>query len=172
MAVNDKLRCVQCDVTETPLWRSGPAGPKTLCNACGVRYKKTGRLLTSREIAKTRKQKPPSSKSKGKNASVSQATTTDQSQTKQRSGNAASSSKESPSSSSESSAEPVYVPSSVGRTQMSPILEDYIRSTPTSGICVPIADVTNYQCIFSGLMVVQRPSRRKVKKLSVSLGSD
>lgn len=24
----------------TPLWRSGPDGPKTLCNACGVRFKK------------------------------------------------------------------------------------------------------------------------------------
>ncbi|MEW5301424.1 MAG: hypothetical protein WDW36_004284 [Sanguina aurantia] len=30
--------CVQCNATQTPQWREGPAGPKTLCNACGVRY--------------------------------------------------------------------------------------------------------------------------------------
>ncbi|KAJ6928642.1 hypothetical protein NC652_012697 [Populus alba x Populus x berolinensis] len=26
--------------TKTPLWRGGPAGPKSLCNACGIRYRK------------------------------------------------------------------------------------------------------------------------------------
>ncbi|MCD7462122.1 hypothetical protein HAX54_047823 [Datura stramonium] len=31
-------------VDKTPQWRAGPTGPKTLCNACGVRYK-SGRLL-------------------------------------------------------------------------------------------------------------------------------
>ncbi|GJD11460.1 GATA transcription factor 8 [Galdieria sulphuraria] len=36
----ERLRCVVCGVTDTPLWRSGPKGPKTLCNACGVRWKK------------------------------------------------------------------------------------------------------------------------------------
>lgn len=30
--------CVECGATSTPQWREGPAGPKTLCNACGVRY--------------------------------------------------------------------------------------------------------------------------------------
>ncbi|KAI3901982.1 hypothetical protein MKX01_040385 [Papaver californicum] len=30
-------------ITKTPQWRAGPLGPKTLCNACGVRYK-SGRL--------------------------------------------------------------------------------------------------------------------------------
>ncbi|GIL80245.1 hypothetical protein Vretifemale_9419 [Volvox reticuliferus] len=30
--------CVECGATQTPQWREGPAGPKTLCNACGVRY--------------------------------------------------------------------------------------------------------------------------------------
>lgn len=39
-----RLRCVHCGNTETPLWRGGPDGPKTLCNACGVRYKK-GKLV-------------------------------------------------------------------------------------------------------------------------------
>jgi hypothetical protein len=27
-------------VQTTPVWRAGPAGPKTLCNACGVRFMK------------------------------------------------------------------------------------------------------------------------------------
>lgn len=37
-------RCTHCQVQRTPQWRAGPLGPKTLCNACGVRYK-SGRLL-------------------------------------------------------------------------------------------------------------------------------
>ncbi|KAL3818803.1 hypothetical protein ACJIZ3_004708 [Penstemon smallii] len=37
-------RCTHCGVTKTPQWRAGPLGSKTLCNACGVRYK-SGRLL-------------------------------------------------------------------------------------------------------------------------------
>jgi len=37
-------KCNHCAVTETPQWREGPAGPKTLCNACGVRYR-SGRLF-------------------------------------------------------------------------------------------------------------------------------
>ena len=31
--------CANCRTTKTPLWRNGPLGPKTLCNACGVRFK-------------------------------------------------------------------------------------------------------------------------------------
>ncbi|KAJ7947822.1 GATA transcription factor [Quillaja saponaria] len=37
------LKCTHCEVTKTPQWREGPMGPKTLCNACGVRYR-SGRL--------------------------------------------------------------------------------------------------------------------------------
>ncbi|XP_041989784.1 uncharacterized protein LOC121741156 [Salvia splendens] len=37
-------KCVHCESTKTPQWREGPLGPKTLCNACGLRYR-TGRLL-------------------------------------------------------------------------------------------------------------------------------
>ncbi|GAV60269.1 GATA domain-containing protein [Cephalotus follicularis] len=37
-------RCSHCLVQKTPQWRSGPLGAKTLCNACGVRYK-SGRLF-------------------------------------------------------------------------------------------------------------------------------
>ncbi|CAI9105056.1 OLC1v1003902C2 [Oldenlandia corymbosa var. corymbosa] len=37
-------QCTHCQVTKTPQWREGPMGPKTLCNACGVRYR-SGRLF-------------------------------------------------------------------------------------------------------------------------------
>ncbi|CAA0825314.1 GATA transcription factor 9 [Striga hermonthica] len=37
-------KCMHCEITKTPQWRSGPMGPKTLCNACGVRHK-SGRLF-------------------------------------------------------------------------------------------------------------------------------
>ncbi|CAN6299194.1 unnamed protein product [Urochloa humidicola] len=37
-------RCGHCGTEETPQWRWGPEGPKTLCNACGVRYR-SGRLV-------------------------------------------------------------------------------------------------------------------------------
>ncbi|CAI8592447.1 unnamed protein product [Vicia faba] len=36
-------KCTHCEITKTPQWREGPNGPKTLCNACGVRYR-SGRL--------------------------------------------------------------------------------------------------------------------------------
>ncbi|KAM0859615.1 hypothetical protein ACQ4PT_047074 [Festuca glaucescens] len=39
-----RRRCTHCGSEETPQWRLGPDGPRTLCNACGVRFK-TGRLL-------------------------------------------------------------------------------------------------------------------------------
>jgi len=35
--------CTACGTQTTPVWRAGPAGPKTLCNACGVRYMKVAR---------------------------------------------------------------------------------------------------------------------------------
>ncbi|XP_050239128.1 GATA transcription factor 1 [Quercus robur] len=37
-------KCQHCGAEKTPQWRAGPLGPKTLCNACGVRYK-SGRLV-------------------------------------------------------------------------------------------------------------------------------
>ncbi|KAK8943890.1 GATA transcription factor 9 [Platanthera guangdongensis] len=37
-------RCQHCATDKTPQWRAGPMGPKSLCNACGVRYK-SGRLM-------------------------------------------------------------------------------------------------------------------------------
>ncbi|GLT84368.1 hypothetical protein SLE2022_026030 [Rubroshorea leprosula] len=43
-AEGDVRRCTHCASEKTPQWRTGPLGPKTLCNACGVRYK-SGRLV-------------------------------------------------------------------------------------------------------------------------------
>ncbi|KAL9686573.1 hypothetical protein QQ045_030965 [Rhodiola kirilowii] len=38
---NNVIRtCSDCNTTRTPLWRSGPQGPKSLCNACGIRQRK------------------------------------------------------------------------------------------------------------------------------------
>ncbi|KAG0492178.1 hypothetical protein HPP92_005289 [Vanilla planifolia] len=42
--VSDGRKCLHCATDKTPQWRTGPMGPKTLCNACGVRYK-SGRLV-------------------------------------------------------------------------------------------------------------------------------
>lgn len=37
---NTHMKCLQCSATDTPEWRKGPVGPTTLCNACGLFYKK------------------------------------------------------------------------------------------------------------------------------------
>ena len=31
-----RMRCQYCKTHQTPQWRGGPNGPRTLCNACGV----------------------------------------------------------------------------------------------------------------------------------------
>lgn len=40
-----KKTCADCGTTKTPLWRGGPAGPKSLCNACGIRSRKKRRAI-------------------------------------------------------------------------------------------------------------------------------
>uniref|UniRef100_A0A0A9CSA0 GATA-type domain-containing protein n=1 Tax=Arundo donax TaxID=35708 RepID=A0A0A9CSA0_ARUDO len=39
--------CSDCNTTKTPLWRSGPCGPKSLCNACGIRQRKARRAMVA-----------------------------------------------------------------------------------------------------------------------------
>ncbi|KAF4443048.1 GATA zinc finger domain-containing 7 [Fusarium acutatum] len=34
------MSCKSCQAEETPRWRNGPAGPRTLCNFCGLIYAK------------------------------------------------------------------------------------------------------------------------------------
>ncbi|WOL19624.1 GATA transcription factor 12-like [Canna indica] len=50
--VQQPRRCSHCLSQKTPQWRAGPLGPKTLCNACGVRFK-SGRLLPEYRPAKS-----------------------------------------------------------------------------------------------------------------------
>ncbi|CAM8914732.1 unnamed protein product [Rhodiola kirilowii] len=40
-----KKSCAMCGTSKTPLWRSGPAGPKSLCNACGIKHRKRKVLM-------------------------------------------------------------------------------------------------------------------------------
>ncbi|KAE8679929.1 GATA transcription factor 15 [Hibiscus syriacus] len=40
-----KKTCADCGTSKTPLWRGGPAGPKSLCNACGIRSRKKRRTI-------------------------------------------------------------------------------------------------------------------------------
>ncbi|RVX05534.1 putative GATA transcription factor 22 [Vitis vinifera] len=45
---NNTIRvCADCNTTKTPLWRSGPRGPKSLCNACGIRQRKARRAMAA-----------------------------------------------------------------------------------------------------------------------------
>ncbi|KAL9226884.1 hypothetical protein vseg_002645 [Gypsophila vaccaria] len=43
--------CSDCHTTTTPLWRSGPQGPKSLCNACGIRQRKARRAAMAAAAA-------------------------------------------------------------------------------------------------------------------------
>lgn len=36
----DEYVCADCGTLDSPEWRKGPKGPKTLCNACGLRWAK------------------------------------------------------------------------------------------------------------------------------------
>lgn len=38
--VADEYVCTDCGTLDSPEWRKGPKGPKTLCNACGLRWAK------------------------------------------------------------------------------------------------------------------------------------
>ncbi|KAH0730361.1 hypothetical protein KY289_001549 [Solanum tuberosum] len=65
--------CVDCGAIKTPLWRSGPAGPKSLCNACGIRSRKKKRDLLglNKDDKKTKKSSANSASSSGDSASSS-----------------------------------------------------------------------------------------------------
>ncbi|KAH3745977.1 hypothetical protein Pelo_12602 [Pelomyxa schiedti] len=45
-----KLYCHQCGKRETPEWRKGPDGPATLCNACGLQWNTTVKMMACRSV--------------------------------------------------------------------------------------------------------------------------
>ncbi|XP_010259404.1 PREDICTED: GATA transcription factor 15-like [Nelumbo nucifera] len=68
-----KKSCADCGTTKTPLWRGGPAGPKTLCNACGIRYRKKRRaVLGFNKGGPEREKKPAAAKNKKLGVSLKQ----------------------------------------------------------------------------------------------------
>ncbi|RDW86910.1 GATA-type sexual development transcription factor NsdD [Aspergillus mulundensis] len=44
-------RCHSCNRAETPEWRRGPDGARTLCNACGLHYAKLTRKMGAKQAA-------------------------------------------------------------------------------------------------------------------------
>jgi hypothetical protein len=74
MASSDESQaktCADCGTTKTPLWRGGPAGPKSLCNACGIRSRKKRRALLGLSNKEERKSKKTSTSSSSGNSSNS-----------------------------------------------------------------------------------------------------
>ncbi|GAY57660.1 hypothetical protein CUMW_181150 [Citrus unshiu] len=62
---NNTVRiCSDCNTTTTPLWRSGPRGPKSLCNACGIRQRKARKAMQAAAESGTTTAKDNSSFSK------------------------------------------------------------------------------------------------------------
>jgi hypothetical protein len=47
-------RCHSCNRAETPEWRRGPDGARTLCNACGLHYAKLTRKVGAGNASKIR----------------------------------------------------------------------------------------------------------------------
>jgi hypothetical protein len=56
IGVAPELYCHSCGTTDTPEWRRGPDGCKSLCNACGLHYAKILRretMIPNRQPART-----------------------------------------------------------------------------------------------------------------------
>ena len=45
----DEYVCTDCGTLDSPEWRKGPMGPKTLCNACGLRWAKKEKKRTGND---------------------------------------------------------------------------------------------------------------------------
>jgi PAS domain S-box-containing protein len=53
MKVAEEFVCTDCGTLDSPEWRKGPSGPKTLCNACGLRWAKKEKRRTGVSISGT-----------------------------------------------------------------------------------------------------------------------
>ncbi|KAK3148850.1 hypothetical protein QOZ80_3AG0209520 [Eleusine coracana subsp. coracana] len=76
-AAGEPKACTECHTTKTPLWRGGPCGPMSLCNACGIRYRKKRREAlgldankSSTEQQQQRKKKPKREKEREEEGEV------------------------------------------------------------------------------------------------------
>lgn len=49
MKAADEYVCTDCGTLDSPEWRKGPSGPKTLCNACGLRWAKKEKKRIGKE---------------------------------------------------------------------------------------------------------------------------
>ncbi|KAL7237597.1 hypothetical protein ACSBR2_003826 [Camellia fascicularis] len=87
--VNDEMKkcCADCKTTKTPLWRGGPAGPKSLCNACGIRYrKKRSAMVGLNKAPEKRKERSSTSTSSAATATAAAAAATAKNKTSSSSG--------------------------------------------------------------------------------------
>ncbi|CAO3599024.1 unnamed protein product [Absidia cylindrospora] len=50
-------RCHSCNISETPEWRRGPDGARTLCNACGLHYAKLARKKAEQQKEQSKRGK-------------------------------------------------------------------------------------------------------------------
>ncbi|XP_010539131.1 PREDICTED: GATA transcription factor 21 [Tarenaya hassleriana] len=78
--------CSDCNTTKTPLWRSGPRGPKSLCNACGIRQRKARRSAKKKMQNKNKRPRdqftPPPPKAKKSKIATSPVEDASESQSK------------------------------------------------------------------------------------------
>ncbi|KAJ4292481.1 white collar 2 type of transcription factor [Kalmusia sp. IMI 367209] len=58
MKIADEYVCTDCGTLDSPEWRKGPNGPKTLCNACGLRWAKKEKKKQSQTGASQSSQTP------------------------------------------------------------------------------------------------------------------
>ncbi|KAL4730669.1 white collar 2 type of transcription factor [Fusarium chlamydosporum] len=47
LKTSEEYVCTDCGTLDSPEWRKGPQGPKTLCNACGLRWAKREKKRTT-----------------------------------------------------------------------------------------------------------------------------
>ncbi|CDH56382.1 predicted protein [Lichtheimia corymbifera JMRC:FSU:9682] len=73
-------RCHSCNISETPEWRRGPDGARTLCNACGLHYAK----ITRKKAAAAAAAAAATANSPSSSSSPSLSSTTQQQQQQHR----------------------------------------------------------------------------------------